>query len=72
MDIRVGDVVTMKRPHPCGSHRWLVMRTGADFRLRCVYCMREVYGPRTKFEKTVTGIERCGEKIPIPAAHGEA
>ena len=53
MDIRVGDTLVMKKTHPCGSNRWLVERTGADFRLRCAGCGREVFGPRSKFERNV-------------------
>ena len=44
MDIQVGDVLTMKKQHPCGSSRWLVTRTGADFKLRCCGCGHEVMG----------------------------
>jgi len=60
MDIRVGDVLIMKKPHPCGSARWEVLRIGADFKLRCEGCGREVMGPRSKFEKNVKKIERPG------------
>ena len=35
MDVRLQDILVMKKPHPCGSDRWLVLRTGMDFRLRC-------------------------------------
>ena len=38
MDIRVGDVLAMKKRHPCGADRWLVLRAGMDFRLRCLGC----------------------------------
>ena len=38
MDIRVGDTLVMKKAHPCGEKRWLVLRTGADFRIRCLGC----------------------------------
>ena len=62
MDIRVGDILTMKKPHPCGSARWLVLRIGADFRLRCTGCGHEVMGARSKFEKNVKKIERSEEK----------
>ena len=58
MDIRVGDILTMKKPHPCGEARWLVLRIGADFRLRCTGCGHEVMGARSKFEKNVKKIER--------------
>ena len=58
MDIQVGDVLTMKKQHPCGSREWLVLRTGADFRLRCCGCGREVMGTRTSFEKNVKQVKR--------------
>ena len=61
MDIRIGDVLTMKKPHPCGSKEWEVLRIGADFRLRCLGCGHEVFGPRAKFEKRVRDIRR---KVP--------
>ncbi len=58
MDVRVGDILTMKKPHPCGEKRWLVLRVGADFRLRCLGCGREVMNPRSKVEKNIKSIER--------------
>ncbi len=58
MDIRVGDVLVMKKKHPCGGDRWSVLRIGADFRLRCVTCGREVMNPRSKVEKSVKSVER--------------
>ncbi len=48
----------MKKPHPCGSREWQVLRIGADFRLRCLGCGREVLGPRAKFEKNVRQVRR--------------
>ena len=59
MDIRVNDVLTMKKAHPCGGRDWLVLRVGADFKLRCLGCGREVMGPRSKFEKAVRKIGRA-------------
>ena len=58
MDIRVGDVLTMKKKHPCGAERWLVLRSGMDFRLRCLGCGREVMIPRAKAEKGIKSVER--------------
>ncbi len=58
MDIQVGDVLVMKKTHPCGSREWEVLRTGADFKLRCCGCGREVMGARTKFEKNVREVRR--------------
>lgn len=58
MDIQVGDVLVMKKTHPCGNREWEVLRTGADFKLRCCGCGREVMGARTKFEKNVREVRR--------------
>ena len=58
MDIRLGDILLMKKPHPCGEKRWLVLRTGMDFRLRCLGCGHEVLLPRSKAEKNIRAVER--------------
>ncbi len=58
MDVQVGDILTMKKPHPCGSFEWEVLRTGADFKLRCRGCGHEVFGPRSKFEKRIKNLYR--------------
>ena len=41
MDIRLGDILVMKKAHPCGEKQWKVLRTGADFRMRCLGCGQE-------------------------------
>jgi len=56
MDICLHDILTMKKPHPCGSDRWLVLRTGADFRLRCCGCGHELMIPRHKAEKNIRSV----------------
>jgi len=61
MDIRVGDTLSMKKAHPCGEKRWLVLRTGMDFKLRCLGCGHEVMGARAKFERNIRSIERKNE-----------
>lgn len=61
MDIRVNDILTMKKVHPCGEKRWLVLRTGMDFKLRCLGCGHEVMGPRSKFERNIRTVERKDE-----------
>lgn len=53
MDYRVGDIVEMKKGHPCGENRWEILRVGMDFRIRCLGCRRVVLIPRKKFEKNV-------------------
>lgn len=58
MDVRVGDTLEMKKPHPCGSKIFAVLRVGMDFRLRCTGCGREVLVPRVKIEKNIKKITR--------------
>ena len=58
MDVRVGDVLEMKKPHPCGSKSFLVLRSGMDFRLRCIGCGHEMMVPRVKIEKNIRKIRR--------------
>ncbi|MGL4737970.1 MAG: DUF951 domain-containing protein [Cellulosilyticaceae bacterium] len=53
MNYLVGDVVQMKKPHPCGTNEWEVLRVGADFKLRCKACGHLIMIPRTKFEKSI-------------------
>lgn len=53
---QVGDVVKMKKAHPCGSDQWEITRTGIDFGLKCLGCGRRVMVARPKFEKAVKAI----------------
>ena len=61
MDIHVGDVLKMKKAHPCGSQEWSVLRVGMDFKLRCMGCGHDVMLPRAKAEKSVRRVERDGQ-----------
>lgn len=61
MDVRVGDMLEMKKGHPCGSRNWLVLRVGMDFKLRCGGCGHEVMLPRSKAEKNIKKIMRKEE-----------
>ncbi len=56
MDIQVGSIVKMKKAHPCGSLEWQVLRTGADFRLKCMGCGHQIMIARTQLEKNVKDI----------------
>lgn len=58
MDIRVGDVLEMKKQHPCGAKQFKVLRSGMDFRLHCMGCGREFLIPRSKAEKSIKKIIR--------------
>ena len=65
MEVRkyqVGDIVRMKKSHPCGSDTWEILRTGMDFRLKCQGCGHLVMMPRPKFEKMVRAVvKEAGE-----------
>lgn len=54
----VGDVVRMKKAHPCGTDAWEILRVGMDFRLKCLGCGHMVMLPRPKFEKSVRAFIR--------------
>ena len=56
MNVQLGDILVMKKAHPCGEKQWKVLRTGADFRLRCLGCGHEVMVPRFKAEKNIRNI----------------
>lgn len=58
MDVRLQDILVMKKDHPCGSREWLVLRTGMDFKLRCQGCGHEIMVPRFKAEKNIRQILR--------------
>lgn len=49
----VGQLVKMKKGHPCGSNQWRIIRVGMDFRIKCLNCGRSVMMPRTRFERRV-------------------
>ncbi len=53
LEVKIGDVVRMKKPHPCGSHLWEVTRLGADIGLLCQQCRRHVMLPRPYLERRV-------------------
>ena len=63
MDVQVGDILVMKKEHPCGAKQWLVLRSGMDFRLRCTGCGHELMLPRSKAEKSIRQIVRDGKQI---------
>ncbi len=53
LDIRVGDIVQMRKPHPCGGDTWQVVRIGAEIGIRCQTCKRKVLLLRSDFERRV-------------------
>ena len=58
MDINVGDTVRLKKQHPCGSREWEVLRSGADFRLKCMGCAHQVMVERKMVEKNTRGLRK--------------
>lgn len=63
MDVKIGDILLMKKNHPCGSARFVVLRSGMDFKLRCEKCGHEVEVPRSKAEKNIKQIIREGADV---------
>ena len=60
MEVRIGDVLLMKKNHPCGGTKFVVLRSGMDFKLRCEKCGHEIEIPRSKAEKNIKQIIREG------------
>ena len=58
MKIEVGNIVKLKKQHPCGSHEWEVLRMGADFRVKCMGCEHQIMIPRKTLEKSVKEIRK--------------
>ena len=58
MDLRVGDIITTKKNHPCGTKTFSILRVGADIKIKCTGCGREVMIPRHKIEKNIKSVKR--------------
>ena len=59
-DIRLGDVVRLKKQHPCGSDEWQVVRLGADIGIRCRGCQRRIRLPRSVLERRIKAFVNRG------------
>ena len=59
-DLRLGDLVRMRKVHPCGGFDWEVVRVGADIRVRCMRCDRRVMMSRSALEKRIKAVESRG------------
>ena len=55
MEFNVGQVIKMKKPHPCGANEWEILRVGMDFRLKFKGCDQQVMVPRKLVEKNFKG-----------------
>lgn len=67
LDLRVDDVLQLKKPHACGENAWQVYRVGGDIGLRCLKCRRMVMLPRLKVERRVRRVTR-GDAVLKPDA----
>ncbi len=58
---QVGDIVRMKKAHPCGSSEWEILRVGIDFRLKCTGCGHQIMIPRKQVVKNTRELRHPGE-----------
>ena len=61
LNYEVGDIVKLKKPHPCGSSEWEILRVGADFRLKCTGCGYQIMVARRLVEKNTKGLKKKDE-----------
>ena len=59
MNYEVGDIVKLKKPHPCGSQEWEILRVGMDFRLKCLGCGHQIMVSRKLVEKNTRGLRKA-------------
>lgn len=62
MNFNIGDIIKLKKKHPCGSSEWEVLRVGMDFRLKCMGCDHQIMIPRKQVEKNVRSITPVNKK----------
>jgi hypothetical protein len=66
MDLKIGDVVELRKTHPCGGRTWRIERVGADIGAECLTCGRYVLLPRRRFESSIKRfVERAGDTSDI-------
>ncbi len=66
----VGDVVNLKKPHPCGVNEWEITKVGVDFRIKCLGCGKYILLPRQDFKKRVKAIVRKADEAAAGAGTG--
>lgn len=59
-DFKLNDVVIMKKPHACGSNKWIITRMGVDIKIKCLNCNHEIMMDRLEFKKKLKGV--CNEE----------
>ncbi len=63
VNIKTGDIVRLRKPHPCGSYEWEVIRIGADIGIKCLKCQRRVLLGRSTFERRLKTIASKAENL---------
>lgn len=58
MEFNIGDIIKLKKQHPCGSFEWEILRVGIDFRLKCLGCGHQIMITRKQVEKSVRNIRK--------------
>lgn len=53
VDYKLNDIVIMKKPHPCGSNKWQIVRVGTDIKIKCLNCGRTIMLERVEFNKKI-------------------
>jgi len=66
-DLQLDDIVRLRKPHPCGSYEWRVVRLGADIRLECLGCQRLVMLPRRQLARRVKSIRAANSSHDSPS-----
>ncbi len=63
LDVRMGDVIEMRKPHPCGGRAWTVVRVGADIGLRCGSCERRIMMDRPTLHRRAKQLLERGDPV---------
>jgi hypothetical protein len=63
MDVSINDILILKKNHPCGCNRMIVLRVGMDFKIKCEKCSREIMVGRNKIEKNIKKIIKVDDKL---------
>ena len=63
LDVRMGDVIEMRKPHPCGGRAWTVVRVGADIGLRCNSCERRIMMDRPTLHRGAKQLLERGDPV---------
>jgi len=61
LNLAIGDFVITKKPHPCGNSQWLIIRTGADIKLKCIKCNRIIMLDRCECERRIKKLIKVNE-----------